>query len=64
MAKPPVKTVVEIRAEREGVHGRINALRDQAKALSAQIREMEGPIPDRDGRPAKDAGYTIAPVKG
>lgn len=57
MAKPPVKTVADLRAEREGVHGKMNALRDQAKALSEQIRQMEGPIPDRSHR--QDIGYSI-----
>lgn len=49
----------ELRALREQIGHQVEALRAKMKALSAQIREMEGPIPDRGGRPAKDAGFTI-----
>lgn len=64
MAKAPVtkRDPQTIRVEREAVHAQISALRERTKALSDELREAEGPIPDRTGRPAKEAGYTISPA--
>lgn len=51
-----------IRAERDAVHTQSLKLRERAKALSDELRDAEGPVPDRTGRPAKEAGYTIKPA--
>lgn len=59
MAKRDPKT---IRDEREIIGEKIEKLRAQQKILSDELRESEGPIPDRTGRPAKEAGYTITKV--
>lgn len=48
-----------IRTEREAVAAQIEKLRVKQRALSDELREAEGPIPDRSGRPAKEAGFTI-----
>lgn len=56
------RTPDTIRAEREAVSAQIEKLRAKQKALSDELRVAEGPIPDRSGRPAKDAGFTITPA--
>jgi len=53
------RTAVIIRAEREVIGAQIEKLRMKQKALSDELRDSEGPIPDRSGRPAKEAGYTL-----
>jgi hypothetical protein len=52
------RTAAQIRAEREAISEQIEALRIQKKALSDELREVEGPIPDRAGRPT-GVGYRI-----
>jgi hypothetical protein len=47
MAKRPAEV---IRFERDGVATKIEALRKQQKALSDELRDVEGPIPDRSHR--------------
>lgn len=50
--------VAELRAERETINRQIEALRLKASDLSAMIRQAEGPLPDRSGRPHR-TGYSI-----
>ncbi|HWW46308.1 MAG TPA: hypothetical protein VNZ94_00515 [Xanthobacteraceae bacterium] len=52
--------VKKLRAEREKINAQIETLRAKATDLSRQIREAEGPIPDRSDR-ARGVGYTIKP---
>lgn len=52
-----------IRAERAAIGEQIEKLRARQKALSDELREAEGPIPDRSGRSAKEAGFTMKPAK-
>ncbi len=56
------RTPEVIRAERDKISAQIEALRQQQKALSDELRAAEGPIPDRSGR-TKEAGYSIKPAK-
>jgi hypothetical protein len=53
------RTPDTIRSEREVIGAQIERLRAKQKALSDELREAEGPIPDRAGRPAKEAEYTV-----
>lgn len=53
-----------IRAERAAIGEQIEKLRARQKALSDELRESEGPIPDRSNRPAKEVGFTMKPAKG
>lgn len=63
MAKQPnPRDAGTVRAEREAIGAQIEKLRASQKALSDELREVEGPIPDRSGRPAKDAGFTVSKV--
>lgn len=57
------RTAGTIRAERDAIGAQIEKLRARQKALSDELRAAEGPIPDRRHRPAKEAGYTMKPVK-
>ena len=60
--QPQKRKAKTIREEREAIGAQIEKLRDRMKALSDELRDVEGPIPDRKGRPAKEAGYTIKPA--
>ncbi|MFA5951487.1 MAG: hypothetical protein WC807_14505 [Hyphomicrobium sp.] len=62
MATNAPRTAEIIRAEREAISAQIEKHRVRQKALSDELREVEGPIPDRAGRPAKEASYTIKPA--
>ena len=63
MAKQPKpRDAGTIRAERDAVAAQIEKLRLMQRALSDELREVEGPIPDRSGRIEKGAGYTIKPA--
>lgn len=57
------RTADVIRDERAAVGDQIEKLRAKQKALSDELRAVEGPIPDRSGRPAKQAGFTMKPTK-
>jgi uncharacterized coiled-coil DUF342 family protein len=52
------RTADQIRSERETVSAKIEKLRLQKQELSAELRDVEGPIPDRTGRPT-GVGYRI-----
>jgi hypothetical protein len=55
------RTAEVIRGERDVVAAQIERLRAKQRALSNELREVEGPIPDRSHRP-KGAGFTIKAV--
>lgn len=57
------RTAEMIRAERAAIGEQIEKLRAKQKALSDELRAVEGPIPDRSGRPVKQAGFTMKPAK-
>ena len=57
-----LRTAAQIRAERETISEQIEKMRAQTKALSDELREVEGPIPDRTGRPT-GVGYRITKAK-
>lgn len=59
---PKAVAIKNLRDQRDQVNAQIIALQAQAKHLSVLIRDVEGPIPDRSGRPAKALGYTMAPA--
>ena len=63
MAKQPnPRDAGAIRAERDAVAVQIEKLRMTQRTLSDELREVEGPIPDRSGRIERGAGYTIKPA--
>jgi hypothetical protein len=63
MARQPAqRTAKTVRDEREAINLQIVALKERAKRLSDELRSLEGPIPDRSGRPAKEAGFTVRPA--
>lgn len=62
MTEKKKRTAEIVRAERELIGAQIEKLRIQQKELSDELRMIEGPIPDRSGRPAKEAGYSIQPA--
>lgn len=65
MANDPAvkpRSAAVIRTEREAANAQIENLRVATKRLSDELRAVEGPIPDRSGRPAKEAGLTIKPA--
>ena len=49
----------KLRAEREQVNSDIEKMRRRVRDMSRQIRAMEGPIPDRAGRPRGGASFSI-----
>lgn len=55
-----------LRAERSKINAQIEQLRLKASDISAMIRQIEGPIPDRTSRGFggdNRVGYTIRRVK-
>ena len=63
MAKQPnPRDAGTIRAERDAIAAQIEKLRMTQRTLSGELREVEGPIPDRSGRIERGAGYTIKPA--
>lgn len=55
------RTADKIRAEREVIAAQIERLRGKQKALSDELRAVEGPIPDRSHR-GRGVGYSIKPA--
>ena len=63
MAKQPnPRDAGTIRAARDAIAAQIEKLRMTQRTLSDELREVEGPIPDRSGRIERGAGYTIKPA--
>lgn len=56
------RTAETIRTERAQVAAKIEVLRQQQKVLSDELRDVEGPIPDRSHR-GSGTTFSIKPAK-